>query len=93
MEIKRKTRIFDLPDGFIGGFYIELFSDSEAVLTGDFEIAELSDSVLKIKCKEHLISICGNKLKIVDYSSTGIRIDGIIEEIMFSKRGVNYKQL
>lgn len=84
MKNKRKTQIFDIPNWFIGGFYLELFSGSEAVLTGDCEITELSDTVLKIKCNEHIISIYGNELKIIDFSSSGIRINGIIKEIMFS---------
>ena len=86
MKNKRKTSILDIPKGFIRDFYLELFSDSEAVLTADCEITELSDTVLKVKCNEHIISICGSELKIIDFSSTGIRINGNIEEITFYKK-------
>ncbi|MBR5309632.1 MAG: YabP/YqfC family sporulation protein [Oscillospiraceae bacterium] len=79
----KKALPFDIPFGFISGCYIELFGNKEAVLTGDCEIIELNDSVLKIRCGEHRISFVGEKLEVISYFSDGIRIGGVITSANF----------
>lgn len=65
---------------------MEFYSDCEAVLTGDAEIEELSDTVLKIKCDEHLVLFSGNNLEINNFSKNGIRIDGRIDSMEFLRK-------
>ena len=64
-------------------FYIEIFDKKEVVLTGDAEIFELGDSVLKLKIDEHRICFSGKNLKISCYTSDGIKINGDFERIEF----------
>lgn len=64
-------------------YYIEIFDHKDIVLTGDIEITELDDSVLKLKCGERGVSFFGKKLKIMCYTSEGIRLCGTFEKIEF----------
>ena len=64
-------------------FYIEIFDRKEIMLTGDIEITELDDSVLKIKCSEHGLKFYGKNFKIMCYTSEGIRLCGNFEKIEF----------
>ena len=64
-------------------FYIEIFDRKEIVLTGDIEITELDDSVLKLKCGEHGVNFFGKNFKIRCYTSEGIRLCGTFEKIEF----------
>ena len=64
-------------------FYIEIFDRKEIVLTGDIEITELNDSVLKLKCGEHGVGFYGKNFKILCYTSEGIRLEGIFDKIEF----------
>lgn len=64
-------------------FYIEIFDKKEAVLTGDFEVKELGNSVLKLKNSEHELIFTGKNLKISNYTADGIRINGDFEKIEF----------
>ena len=43
-------------------FYIEIFDKKEIVLTGNVEVTELDDSVLKIKCNEHGLIFSGKNI-------------------------------
>ncbi len=79
----KKIFFSEVCDGITNGFYLELYNNKEAVLTGDAEIIELEDTVLKIKNRENIISISGENLKIINYSSTGLRIGGTISFIEF----------
>lgn len=81
-----KTNNFsDFPPSIIGNYYIEIFGDKEIVLTGKTEIIELGETVLKIKCNEHRISLEGENIKIINYSYDGIRIKGIIKKVEFER--------
>ncbi len=64
-------------------YYIEVFDRKEIVLTGDVEVTELGDSVLKLKSGEHGVVLKGKKLKISCYTADGIRINGDFEKIEF----------
>lgn len=64
-------------------FYIEIFDKKEVVLTGDVEVTELENSVLKIKSNEHGISFYGKNLLISCYDSGGLKINGELEKIEF----------
>ena len=64
-------------------FYIEIFDRKEIVLTGNIEVTELDDSVLKIKCNEHGLIFSGKNIKILCYSADGIRLNGNFEKIEF----------
>ena len=64
-------------------FYIEIFDKKEIVLTGNVEVTELDDSVLKIKYGEHGLILMGNNIKIICYNSDGIRLNGNFEKIEF----------
>ena len=64
-------------------FYIEIFDRKEIVLTGDVEITELDDSVLKVKSNEHGAAFFGKSIKILCYTSEGIRIKGEFGKIEF----------
>ena len=81
--IKQNSMAFDIPYGIGKGYYLEIFDGKEAVLTGDFEITELEETVLKIKCDEHSISFYGSGLEIINYSANGIRIGGVIKSLDF----------
>lgn len=83
-KINAKNIPFDIPFGIAGGYYMEFFGGKEAVLTGDFEIIEFEETVLRIKCNERRICFYGNDIKIINYSSDGIRIGGIIKSVDFA---------
>ncbi len=86
MKNRKKISVSEIPSGIISGFYIEIYSNNEAVLTGDCEIGELGETMLKIKNNEHTISFVGENLKIINYSSSGIRINGRIDQVIFDKK-------
>ena len=64
-------------------FYIEIFDRKEIVLTGNVEVTELDDTVLKIQCNEHGLIFSGNNIKILCYNTDGIRLNGKFEKIEF----------
>ncbi len=64
-------------------FYIEIFDKKEVVLTGDVEVTELEDSVLKIKSNEHEVAFYGKKLLVSCYDSDGLKINGELEKVEF----------
>ena len=76
-------KIIDVPDSFLSGYYLEILSGKEAVLSGNIEVLELGETVLKIKCNEQTVAFYGGKLKIESYESDRIRVDGILSEIKF----------
>lgn len=82
MKIKNRIKN-NIPIEISGNFFIEILNAKEIMLTGRFEITELESSVLKIKCREHIISFSGEKIKISCYSTDGLRITGIIKNIEF----------
>ena len=83
-----KLRKFvDFPPEFSKKYYMEIYSEEKAVLTGFGEIITYEDSVLKIKFGEKEIIFSGKNLDIKNYSSEGFEISGKIENIEFPKRG------
>ena len=82
-KIRKAVKYFDIPDEIQTGFYIEIYSDKEMVLTGKTDVLELGESVLKLQYSEHRIEISGEKLQIVAYNSDGIRISGKILNMGF----------
>lgn len=83
-RIKNMVKSLDVPAEIQSGFYIELYSEKEIVLTGRVDVIELGESVLKLRYFEHRIEICGEKLFIAAYTPDGIRICGKIIKIEFS---------
>ncbi len=82
-KIQKIIDTLDIPADVNKGFYLEMFSEKEAVLTGDITVTELGDSVLMLRCGEHGINIYGKKLWIISYTADGIRVGGKIEKIEF----------
>ena len=76
-------KIIDVPDGILNGYYLEIISGKEAVLSGNVEVMELGETVLKIKCNEHAVAFYGEKLKIECYEADRIRVGGVLSEIRF----------
>lgn len=64
-------------------FYIEIFDKKEAVLTGNVEVLEFEDSVLKLKTNEHELVFVGKNIVPSCYSADGIKINGDFERIEF----------
>ena len=83
-KIRNIISSFDIPTEINSGFYLEMYSSKEIVLTGKVDIAELGESVLKLEYFEHRIEICGEKLQIETYTADGVRIRGKIIKIEFS---------
>lgn len=65
------------------GFYTEIFSGGDVMLTGNFDIEDLEDTVLKLKNNEHRICFYGKGIRIISYTTDGIRLEGNIEKIEF----------
>ena len=76
-------KIIDLLPEFTKEYYLEIYSEEKAVLTGFGEIIKYEDSVLKIRFGEKQIVFWGNKLQIKNYSSEGFEIFGEIKNIEF----------
>ena len=68
----------EVPKGIAGGYFIELRAGKEAVLNGKCDVLTLDDSMLKVKCDEHLITFCGDGLSIDSYAADEISISGNI---------------
>ena len=64
-------------------FYIEIFDKKEIIFTGDAEITNLENTVLKIKTGEHAICFSGKDFKISCYTADGFVIKGSFEKIEF----------
>lgn len=79
------SAMVDIPEGIMKNFTMEIYSDKEIIFTGECEITEFSDSVLKIKSDEHRIFCEGNDLQIKDYTENGVRILGEISLIRFER--------
>ena len=82
-KLKKIGETFEIPVGIISGYYLEIFSGSEAVLNGDAAVINLGDTVLELKCGEHRIGFFGSGLKIEYYTCNGIKITGSFSEIKF----------
>lgn len=72
-----------IPIDFKDGYYAEIFSDGNIVLTGNFDIEELEETVLKLKNNEHRICLYGKNISIISYTSDGVRLSGIFDKIEF----------
>ncbi len=83
-KIRKILDSFDFPAEINNGFYIEMYSDREIVLTGKVDIEELDESVLKLEYLEHQIEVYGEKLRIETYTADGIRISGKINKVEFT---------
>ena len=55
----------------------------EIIFTGDAEITNLENTMLKIKNSEHTICFYGKDLKISSYTADGLIIKGSFEKIEF----------
>lgn len=84
-----KKPSFDLPLGIISGYYMEVFSDKEIIISSDVIITKLSDTVLKIKCGEHGLTFYGKNIKVDQYSSSGIKLLGEFSSIEFIEAEIN----
>ena len=82
-KIKKIVESTEIPFG-VGGFYIEIFSENEIVLTGNIEVTDLDKSVIKIKCRNKNIRFGGENLQLSCYTADGLKISGKIDKIEFS---------
>lgn len=82
-NINKIAETFDIPIEIQKDFYLEMYSENDAVLTGNIDITELGDSVIMVECGKHKISFWGSGLRIKSYTPNGIRINGKIEKIEF----------
>lgn len=88
MAVRRKKNInigksLDIPSGITSGFFVEIHSGKEAVLTGKCDVLKLEDTVLKIKCCEHEVTFLGSRLRIESYTADEITISGDINNVEF----------
>ncbi len=83
-KLKKIGEKLEIPMGIMSGYFMEIYSGDEIVISGDAAVIELSDSVLKIKCGSDFISFLGKNIKIDYYLSTGIKITGDFSSIEFS---------
>lgn len=82
--MKKRKKIFkENPLEIKKGYYVEILSGIEMMLTGCFDITELEETVLRIKNDEHRINIFGKSIEIISYTVDGIRISGVFEKIEF----------
>lgn len=65
--------------------FIEIYGNRELVISGKTEISELEETVLKIKCDEHRISILGENIKISNCDYNGLSLKGNFSKIEFEK--------
>ena len=86
-KLLKWNKIIEIPPEISMKYYIEIYSEGKAVLTGFGEIITYEDSVLKIRFGENEIVFSGRNLDIKNYSSEGMEISGKIEKIEFPKRG------
>lgn len=75
------NELLEVPSGIVSGFVLEIYSGKEAVLTGDAEVLELSDSKIKLKCGKNELTFAGDKINISYYTNDGIKIDGKITSL------------
>jgi len=68
----------EIPRGIAGGYFIEIRAGKEAVLSGKCDVLTFDDSVLKVKCDEHMITFSGNGLSIDLYTADEISVSGNI---------------
>ncbi len=78
---KKIDEILEIPSGLLSGFTLEIYSASEAVLTGKVEVLDLESTILKLKCNEHDIIFKGNDINIAYYTNEGIKVDGKITSV------------
>lgn len=83
MIIRKFFETMDIPLDIINGFYLEMYSQNELMLTGKVDVIDLDSDKLKIKCAEHIMGISGKNLNILSYNANGIRIRGKIEKFEF----------
>lgn len=84
MKSKKRLDIvkeLEIPKGIAGGYFIEIRSGNEAVLSGTCDVLTLDDSVLKIKCDEHMIIFNGSGLSIDLYTADEISVSGNIHSV------------
>ncbi len=82
-RLKKMVEKLEIPMGIMSGYFVEIYSGNEIVLSGDAAVVDLSDSVLKIKCGKDFITFYGKNIKIEYYLSTGIKISGEFSSIEF----------
>ena len=80
----------EIPRGIAGGYFMEIRAGKEAgehhedddekdaVLSGKCDVLTFDDSVLKVKCDEHMITFSGNGLSIDLYTADEISVSGNI---------------
>lgn len=78
---KNINELFEVPAGIVNGFVLEIYSGKEAVLTGDMEVVELSDSKIKLKYGKNEITFIGSGINIIYYTGDGIKIGGKITSV------------
>lgn len=87
MRINNILKKAEIPPGLLLGYNIEIYSGKEMVLSGNVEIMDLSDTIIKLKINDKIISFIGKNLKISCYTTDGIKINGSFEQIVFNQGG------